>query len=118
MIENKKVQCVKGSYYVYLPKKWCDLHIGYDVKEVAIKRMEDDTLLILPHDHKIDASKQLEIIINEKHSIEYILNTILTAYIIGVTKIIVEMQQKERIPLEFQSHISIFTKGLLGVSVV
>lgn len=80
--------------------------------------MEDDTLLIIPHDRKIDAEKELEIIIEKDHSIEYILNMILTAYIIGVNKIIVEMQNKERIPLEFQTKISNLTKGLLGFSVV
>ncbi len=118
LTENKKVQCVKGSYYVYLPKIWCDQYISHEQREVAIKRLEDDTLLIIPHDRKIDVHTELKIIIEKNQSIEYILNTILTAYIIGVNKIIVEMLQKDRIPLEFQSKIATFTKGLLGFSVV
>ncbi len=118
MIENKKVQHVKGSYYVYLPKKWCDAHINQEVKEVAIKHMEDDTLLIIPHDQKIEVGKELEIVIDENQTIDYILNTILTAYIIGVNKITVDMAQKDRIPLEFQTKIANITKGLLGFSIV
>ncbi len=45
-LEQKKVQEVKGSYYMYLPHDWA---IQYQIdkqKKVYMKRMDDDTLLI------------------------------------------------------------------------
>src|SRR5271157_1381054 len=118
MVEFKKVQEVKGSYYIYLPKRWCTQHISQEQKEVGLKQLDDDSLLILPRDRKIDTQKELDITVTSDDNLNFILNKILTGYIIGASRIIVEMDQKERIPLDFQTKISHLTKGLLGFSIV
>ncbi len=118
LVEYKKVQCVKGSFYIYLPKNWCTKFITGDQKEICMKQLEDESLLILPRDRKVDTQKELLVDIKSNNSIEFVLNKILTAYIIGASKIIVEMENRERIPLDYQTQISQFTKGLLGFSIV
>lgn len=118
VVEYKKVQEVKGSYYIYLPKKWCLRHILGDLREVGLKQLEDDSLLILPRDRKVDSQKTLEITITHEDTTNFILNKILTAYIIGSSQIIIQMDEKGKIPLALQAKISNRVKGLLGFSIV
>ncbi len=112
------MQCVKGSFYIYLPKSWCTKFVTEDQKEVCMKVLDDESLLILPRDRKVDAQKELLVTIKEDSSLEFVLNKILTAYIIGASRIIVEMEDKSRIALNYQTQISHLIKGLLGFSVV
>ena len=44
--KEKRVQCVKGSYYMYLPKKLCEKYDIDNSKIVYMKRFEDDSLLL------------------------------------------------------------------------
>lgn len=83
-----------------------------------MKVLDDESLLILPRDRKVEAQKELVITIKSNVSLDFVLNKILTAYIIGASKIIVEMEDKSHIPLDFQTQISQLTKGLLGFSIV
>ena len=48
VVEYKKVQVVKGSYYIYLPKNWCETRIGTDPKEVGLKRLKATASLYYP----------------------------------------------------------------------
>ncbi len=118
MVDYKKVQCVKGSFYIYLPKNWCQKFVTEEQKEVCMKVLDDESLLILPRDRKVEAQKELLVSIKKNYSLEFVLNKILTAYIIGASRIIVEMEDKSRIPLDYQDKISQLTKGLLGFSIV
>ncbi|OLS12860.1 MAG: phosphate uptake regulator [Promethearchaeota archaeon CR_4] len=117
-MEFKKVQCVKGSYYIYLPKNWCRKFVVGEQKEISMRQLDDESLLILPRDRKVEAQKELHIEIKGNNSLEFIMNKILTAYIIGASRIIIEMEGKEKIPLDFQTQISMLTKGLLGFSII
>ncbi len=117
-MEFKKVQQVKGSFYIYLPKNWCTKFVTGDQKEVGMRQLDDESLLILPRDRKVDAQKELLVSVKENYSLDFVKNKILTAYIIGASRIIVEMEDKSRIPLDYQDKISQLTKGLLGFSIV
>ncbi len=118
LVDYKKVQCVKGSFYIYLPKAWCSKFVTEEQKEICMKQLDDESLLILPRDRKVEAQKELLVNIKENNSLDFILNKILTAYIIGASRIIIEMENKGRIPLEYQTKISHYSKGLLGFSIV
>ena len=117
-MEFKKVQCVKGSFYIYLPKNWCRKFVTAEQKEIIMKQLDDESLLILPRDRKVEAQKELHVAIKDTYSLEFILNKVLTAYIIGASRIMVEMEDKGKIPLDFQTQISQLTKGLLGFSII
>ena len=44
--EQKKVQSVKGSSYVYLPKALCTRYEIEKSKKIYMKQLEDDSLLL------------------------------------------------------------------------
>jgi phosphate uptake regulator len=125
-IEQKKVQEVKGSYYIYLPHDWC---IHYEInkqKKVYMKRLEDDTLLIqadtksnfLDTQFEIDLDsdpKFTEEISDELYE-DYLFNQYLTAYIIGYNTI--QFNKRSNISLKIRSRIRKMTQHFNGMMVV
>jgi phosphate uptake regulator len=122
--EYKKVQEVKGSFYVYLPKTWCDKYNLKVQRRVMMRQLDDDSLLIHSENNKnIDnAPKELELDLdpNEKMKdltetqfIEYTFNQFLTAYIIGVKKIV--FKKSSRIPLALRKRIASMTRTFHGL---
>ncbi len=124
--EQKKVQEVKGSFYLYLPKKWCKKYGVSEDKRVFMKHLADDSLLIRSNmtapelmttytidlDLNIDDGLELE----EEQFIEYLFNLYLTAYIIGYRTIII--RKKEKIPTKIKNRIHKLTQKLYGMVVI
>ena len=122
--KEKRVQCVKGSYYMYLPKKLCKKYEIDNSKIVYMKQFEDDSLLL-----KFESKSQVKpkpFIINidstqgdsnnDSDMFDYLLNQLLTAYIIGHSNII--FRKKEKIPLVLRNQIHSMIKRLYGMVVV
>lgn len=125
--KEKKVQCVKGSYYMYLPKKMCEKYDIDQSKIVYMKKYEDDSLLVKFEKKSEIKSKPYVIDINSivvesdtdsdfKSKFDYLLNQLLTAYIIGHSNII--FRKEEKIPLMFRNQIHSMIKRLYGMVVV
>lgn len=122
-MEIKKVQEVKGSYYIYLPKAWCKKYILVDStkkgvkspREVQLKLNEDDSLLILPRNRQISDTLQLAMQLDKATNEESWLNTLLAGYIVGVTRI--ELVTKSKLSLEFRDKISQILKQLIGFEI-
>ncbi len=125
--KEKRVQCVKGSYYMYLPKKMCEKYDIDQSKIVYMKKFEDDSLLVKFEKRSEIKSKPFVINIdrtqvdNDNDSninleYDYLLNQLLTAYIIGHSQII--LRKKEKIPLIFRNKIHTMIKRLYGMIVV
>jgi phosphate uptake regulator len=125
--KEKRVQCVKGSYYMYLPKKLCEKYDIDNSKIVYMKRFEDDSLLLKFETKSQVKSKAFvlnidrtqEDIDNNKNvnlKYDYLLNQLLTAYIIGHSQII--LRKKEKIPLIFRNKIHTMIKRLYGMVVI
>ncbi|MCF2139231.1 MAG: hypothetical protein K9W44_04175 [Candidatus Lokiarchaeota archaeon] len=124
--EQKKVQEVKGSFYIYLPKSWCRKYGVSEDKRVFLKQLSDDSLLIrsdmtapeLMTTYVIDLDLNLNdgLKLDEEQFIEYLFNLYLTAYIIGYRTIIVRKQNK--IPTKIKNRIHKLTQKLYGMVVI
>ena len=126
--EQKKVQEVKGSFYVYLPKSWCKKY-GIDTAEkrvIYLKSLADDSLILRPNalsvettstfiidlDREPDSEKNL----TKERYIDYFFNLMLTAYIIGYRTIIIKKNSK--IPIKIKNRIHRMTRKLYGMVVI
>lgn len=124
--EQKKVQEVKGSYYLYLPKKWCKKYGVAEDKKVFMKRLADDSLLIrsdmtspefmTTYVIDLDLNKTDGLNLDDEQFIEYLFNLYLTAYIIGYRTIIIKKQDK--IPTKIKNRIHKQTQKLYGMVVI
>ena len=123
-LEQKKVQEVKGSYYIYLPHDWA---IQYEIdkqKKVYMKRMDDDTLLIQAGAETNTTESCLEIDLGSKPKQEitdqlyedYLFNQYLTAYVIGYNTIV--FKKNSNISLPISSRIRKMTQHFNGMMVV
>ncbi|MHA1585138.1 MAG: PhoU domain-containing protein [Promethearchaeota archaeon] len=126
--DQKKVQAVKGSYYIYLPKHWCKKY-GLDTlknRVVYMKRLTDETLLISANARTFETQTTYIISMDQNISqneevpaelhIEYLFNLMLTAYIIGYHTII--LKKKTKIPLRLKNQIHKFARKLYGMVVI
>jgi len=125
--EQKKVQVVKGSFYIYLPKKLCTKYEIEKSKKVFMKQLENDLLVLrfdetnqnTPKTYEFDLdydSKHTKKIITEEEYTDYLLNQYLTAYIIGYDSLVFRKQTK--IPMALQNRIYKMTKKLYGMVVI
>lgn len=127
-LEQKKVQEVKGSFYIYLPKEWCTKYDIAASKKVLMKQLSDDSLLIRAEketgsaldDSKLTINLDLdekpnEHIPNELYE-NFLFNQYLTAYIIGVKTII--FKKRTNIPLQIRSRIRKMTQNFLGMAMI
>ncbi|MHA1720271.1 MAG: hypothetical protein DRO88_14265 [Promethearchaeia archaeon] len=125
--KEKRVQCVKGSYYMYLPKKLCAKYEINNSKIIYMKQFKDDSLLLKFETKSQIKSKPFVIDINLTHldkeneidisfGYDYLLNQLLAAYIIGHSQII--LRKKEEIPLIFRNKIHSMIKRLYGMVVI
>ena len=126
---EKRVQCVKGSYYMYLPKNLCEKYEIDHSKIVYMKQFADDSLLLhfkpqsrvkpepfvinmnIPQDESNREAKS-----SHSPSFEYLLNQYLTAYIIGHGNIV--FRNASKIPLTYRNRINAMTKRFYGMVVV
>jgi len=126
--EQKKVQEVKGSYYIYLPKSWCVKYGVADDKRVFLKQLADDSLLIrsdskaleMETSYSIDLDIPLESdlpndVPKEEYT-DYLFNLYLTSYIIGYHTII--LKKRTKIPLKIKNRIHKMTRKLYGMVVI
>jgi phosphate uptake regulator len=125
--EQKKVQEVKGSFYIYLPKSWAKKYDLETKKVVYINNLDDDSLLIRPDlgNSSTDSEKIIEwgpgpsdktpISTDDFH--DFLLNQYLTAYIIGYHRIIFD-KKSASMSLKSRAKIRNFTQKLHGMMVV
>lgn len=126
--DQKKVQEVKGSFYIYLPKKWCQKY-GIDKAKkriVFLKSLADDSLIIRPNSLSSESSSSYTInldsepdrdrkVSNEEY-VDYLFNLMLTAYIIGYRTIIIKKRTK--IPIKIKNRIHRMARKLYGMVVI
>jgi phosphate uptake regulator len=125
VFEQKKVQEVKGSFYIYLPKDWCKKYNIADAKKVFLKQLEDDSLLVRfsSHANQSDQSFSINLDVDEKKPnidkddyFEYLFNLYLAAYLIGFRRVI--FKKRTKIPMQLQNRINTMTRTLHGMVIV
>ena len=125
--EQKKVQSVKGSFYVYLPKALCTRYEIEKSKRIFMKQLEDDSLLLKFNSQSAYPTKSFEIKLDydiaknhgdlkKEEYLDYLFNQYLTAYIIGYNTVIFSKETK--IPMMMQNRIHKMTRKLYGMVVI
>jgi phosphate uptake regulator len=92
MLTTRKLNKVRNSYYVYLPKDWIDTYdLGWEeegdkkeIKEVRIQRTPEGTLEILPPDFEAHSSNVLRFVMDDSTQ-DRIEGILIGAYIVGAS---------------------------------
>ncbi len=124
--EMKKVQEVKGSFYIYLPKSWCKKYNVAEDKRVYLKQLADDSILIRSNTTSPELLTTYVINLNNENPdkegldadeyIDYIFNLYLTAYIIGYHTI--KLVKLPKISTKIKNRIHKLTQKLYGMVVI
>ncbi|MHA1735253.1 MAG: AbrB/MazE/SpoVT family DNA-binding domain-containing protein, partial [Candidatus Thorarchaeota archaeon] len=102
MTITRKLNQVRNSFYVYLPRAWCDKHSLRKDSEVRLEESPEGVLIIVPPGYEGHVHRDLKVRIpsSEKNEVEIVLTG---AYIIGSTSITLEfpetldMETRERV---------------------
>ena len=111
----RKVQSIRNSFYVYLPKLWCQTHGINKKSEIRINEMEDGSLTILPFT-EISTPQEQAIIDVDNQSWETAPVLLVAAYIAGLNQ--VEIRSKKPFPLEWRERLITLSRKLLGFEVM
>ena len=124
LYEQKKVQEVKGSYYIYLPKKWCNKYVETK-KRVYLQQLSDDSLLIRPSINgeliqaeyfiDLDEPNKHPLDVDKSEYLDYLFNQFLTAYLIGFYRIRIK---KRDISLKLRKKFMEMTRTFYGMEIV
>ncbi|MHA1271145.1 MAG: hypothetical protein ACTSPY_15230 [Candidatus Helarchaeota archaeon] len=116
MTESRKVQEIRGSYYLYLPKSWCKENQVKKNQEISIDVLEDNTLLL---SNKVNPSKligKISIDLDEwEHENTDISYLIFSCYVCGADNIIIKSNRK--IKLKLRQEIDHMAKDLIDLEV-
>ncbi|MEM3511775.1 MAG: PhoU domain-containing protein [Candidatus Jordarchaeales archaeon] len=111
---SRKIQEVKGSFYVYLPKEWCEKEGLKNGSELKIQELEDGSLLVIP------AKKEVSSVPKQGHisadNIETMQVLLLAAYITGAEQIL--LTSPSEISIEFREEIEKIVRNMVGMEIV
>jgi phosphate uptake regulator len=110
----RKVQELRGSYYLYLPKEWCKKINLKPKSELKIQQLEDGSLVIRSTEKDKKKTSKLSIDIG-KISLALIKSMIRAAYVVGAEE--VELSSKENIPIEKREVVAGTIRELLGFEI-
>jgi phosphate uptake regulator len=111
MNSTRKLNQVRNSLYVYLPKEWCDEHSLRKHSEVLFERIQDGSLHIIPANKSRQEERKLVIGIDSKHK-ENLANLLVGAYIVGVGEL--ELRFDEILNMETREDVSKWVDKLEG----
>ncbi len=114
-MSSRKLNQVRNSFYVYLPRQWCDSFGLTKDSEVRMQQLTDGSLLVLPPGLESRATTALRVDISDSSTHD--LQSVLTgAYIVGATE--VELNFKGKIDLTVRERISEWIRRLPGYEVL
>lgn len=115
MITTRKLNKVRNSFYVYLPREWCDTYNLNKNSEVKIQQSPEGTLIVYPPEFEPKKGGLLKFSIDEsnKDSVESML---IGAYIVGAAGIHVEFS--EELELETREMVSKWIRRLPGFEIL
>jgi phosphate uptake regulator len=83
---TRKLNQVRNSFYVYLPRRWCDEFKLTKDSEVVIERALDGTLNITPTSKRRTTSEPLKLSLTKDQSKD-IVNLLVGSYIVGTNEL-------------------------------
>lgn len=114
-MESRKIQEVKGSFYVYLPKNWCAKTKLKGGSEVNVQELEDGSLIILSN--KESSKRRLEATLDIENCDQHMAHVmLLSSYIVGLDQM--NLTSTKEISLEFREDIEKAVRSMIGIEVV
>lgn len=111
MSSTRKLNKVRNSLYVYLPRDWCDEHHLEKHSEVLFERIQDGSLHIVPKSTSHREKGKLSIGIDDMHKKD-LANLLVGAYIVGVGEL--ELKFDETLDMATRENISKWVDKLEG----
>lgn len=115
MHTTRKLNKVRNSFYVYLPKDWVDEYRLDEKSEVRIDRDADGALHVLPSTVKRKQSGPLKLTI-EKDESQNVVNLLVGSYIVGADDL--ELQFTDEIDMATRGEISEWVEKLKGYDIL
>ncbi len=114
-MESRKIQEVKGSFYVYLPKNWCAKSKLKGGSEVNFQELEDGCLIVFSG--KDSYKRKLEGTFDIENCDPYMAHVmIVSSYIVGLDQ--VNLVSTKEISLEVREDIEKAVRNMIGIEVV
>lgn len=114
-MSSRKLNQVRKSFYVYLPRQWCDSFNLTKDSEVMMQRLADGSLLVLPPGLESRATTTLRVDISD--TVGNDMQSALTgAYIVGAAEI--ELNFKSKVSLTMRERISEWIRRLPGYEIL
>ncbi|MHA1770512.1 MAG: PhoU domain-containing protein [Candidatus Thorarchaeota archaeon] len=112
---TRKLNRVRNSFYVYLPRAWCDKHSLKKDSEVRLEESPEGVLVIIPPAYEGQIQRELTVKIKDadKNQVEILLTG---AYIIGGTTIALQFPQA--IDMATREKISRWIRRLPGFEIL
>lgn len=114
-MESRKIQEVKGSFYVYLPKDWCSKAKIKGGSQVNVQELKDGSLIIFSG--KEAYKRKLNGTLNIENCEPHMAHVMLVAgYIVGLDQM--NLVSTKEISLESREHIENIVRTMIGIEVV
>ena len=115
MVTTRKLNRVRNSFYVYLPRNWIRTH-GLNAKsEVRIQQTSEGTLEILPPEFETGGAKLLKFTMDNKRE-ERIEGILIGAYIVGASAM--EFEFPDTIDMSTREMFSRWIRKLPGFEIL
>jgi phosphate uptake regulator len=108
---TRKLNKVRNSLYVYLPREWCNEHGLEKHSEVLLERIQDGSLQIIPASASRKEKGKLNIGIDNEHKKD-LANLLVGAYIVGVGEL--ELKFDDSLDMATREDISKWVDKLEG----
>ncbi len=112
---TRKLNQVRNSFYVYLPRSWCDTYSLSKDSEVRIEQTLDGTLRIFPPDFEFQSSQRVRYVVDGS-SMDSIVNMLIGSYIVGAGEI--ELLFSEDLDIKTREEISQWVRRLPGFEIL
>jgi phosphate uptake regulator len=112
---TRKLNQVRNSFYVYLPRNWCDEFKLTKDSEVKIERTMEGTLNIIPPSIDKEHSAPLKLTLTQDQSKD-IVNLLVGAYIVGTNEL--ELRFDDGLDMATRGEISKWIRRLPGFEIL
>ncbi|MDF1539789.1 MAG: phosphate uptake regulator PhoU [Candidatus Thorarchaeota archaeon] len=115
VITTRKLNQVRNSFYVYLPRNWCDRFKLSKDSEVKIEQSADGILKIIPPQFVTQGPQRAKFIIDEENK-ESIVNLLIGSYIVGTGEI--ELEFGSDLDISTREEVSQWVRRLPGFEIL
>ncbi len=92
MIGTRRLNKVRNSLYMYLPREWCDRHSLDKDSEVKLQQLDDGSLLVMPVTSSPTRPMELVIRVQDTNMQMRLEPLLIGAYIVGASRIVLSFE--------------------------